>query len=171
MLTRILLASAVLFLSGCGKREKPLSEVETEAGAILSKAFKERDHSWFAAIGNIGKNNIRRPTLVELRNPSVALSRRTVTSTDKLNGIEARYVLIVECENMRTWDGSWTEWKAGTAGQAARVNALIPGGAGGYWNVLLEKKHGDWSAVPDPIPKILFERETREDLMVWAGIE
>ena len=133
--------TAVAALFGCAKEPAKPSEAEVQVNVILNARFRGTREFWFAQemVGGAKRR------LTEFHNPRTTLLAQPVTDTDRMNGISERYHLTLTAEQIRWWDGKWSDWVTGTGGGGKEaINALV-GGLFGYWVVILEKKNGEWS--------------------------
>jgi hypothetical protein len=134
-------ALCLLLASGCSEKSKEPSEAQVQANALINETFVGNHESWFAAEKFAGK--IR---LIQLRHPRPSLVEQSVTDTQRLNGVTVLAVLSLTCEQQRTWDGAWSEWKEGMGGGAKGLVVAMTSGLLADWSIHLEKKNGTWSA-------------------------
>ena len=139
----LVVAAFVGLIIGAGCRQQPRqpSEIEAHATAILSETFVGDAENWYAIEKVGGKSR-----LTELHHPKMSLIEQNVSETDRMNGVSERAKLVVTCTQFRWFDGSWSEWKAGTGGNGLigeMMTVLVAD-----WGVRLEKKNGQWTSQP-----------------------
>jgi hypothetical protein len=150
---------------GCGRDPAQPSEAQLQANGVLNATFRGNTEFWFGVEEFGGRHYLR-----EFHNPKSTLLAKAVTDTDRMNGISQRFVLSVTFEQYRTWDGAWSEWKAGTAGGSKDlINAMV-GGLFGYWVISFEKKNDQWDQRIVNGRHFLSDRQLLATLMANAGV-
>jgi len=136
----VALTLCLLFL-GCAKAPPQPSAVEIQANDLLNKTFVAKGEYWFAV-----EMTHSGPQLHELRHPRSQLIQQDLTDTQRLNGITHRAVVYVTCEQFRTWNGRWSDWRDGEGGGSKEIAVAFLGGSLAHWNANLEQKNGVWNA-------------------------
>jgi hypothetical protein len=127
--------------AGCGDQPatpKQPTELELQATAIIDTTFVGNAEDWFAVEKVGGKLR-----LAQLHHPKMSMSRQSVSETEQMNGLTERAILTVNCRQYRYFEGSWSEWKAGSGENDVAVALLGPLLAD--WGMRLEKKNGTWA--------------------------
>lgn len=133
-----------LIYLGAHFRTPDHKEADEMVTQFLSATFKSVNEDWYAA-DRLPVPGAGQWVLVELHHPKSILKVETVTDTEQMNGIEARYRLIIECDQYRTWrNGNWTLWQPGTGGKAALYSS-IGIELNGFAVITFEKAHGAWT--------------------------
>ncbi len=134
--------SLLIGLIGCSKKTAPApTEAESFAMSVVNARFVERDGRWLALETIKGTTKTR---LIELNKPTLQFNAGRVSETDQMNGITQRCTLSVFCEQSRYWNGTWSDWKAGTGGSKPSLVNALTNGTFGYQHYQLEKKNGEW---------------------------
>lgn len=144
-LPALILLIVAIFTTGCGQNPEAANaadEAEHIAHRILTQHFVQRENRWLALEGS------KNPRLVELNKPTTSLLAASVSETDRMNGVQDRRTLTVDCAQFRHWNGAWGEWQAGGGTQTGIAHALVHSMTSGTLNryaFRLEKKNGQWS--------------------------
>jgi len=136
-------AIAVFFLAaGCSQEPKQPSELEQQVQAIINETFAGNTENWFAVDSSWGKTR-----LVELHGPAMSWREENVSETERMNGVELKAVVWVNCRQFRSFDGKWSEWQQG-AGATQGMGAVLLEAMGpltAHWSAHLQKKNGQWT--------------------------
>ena len=136
----VLLLAPCLLLLGCAKTVNEPTELEVHANELLNATFVANGEYWFAV-----EMTQSGPQLHELRHPHSHLSQRDLSDTQRLNGITHRAVVYVTCEQFRTWNGKWSEWRDGEGGGGKDIAVAFLGGLLAHWSANIEQKNGLWN--------------------------
>lgn len=156
--SKLLLVIFLIVGAACSPTPEAKGPTEAEQFAlnVINQRFAERDGRWLALEKQLASN---KPRLTELNKPTTQLQARSISETDRMNGITDRYVLSVFHEQIRHWNGNWSEWSAGTGGTKNALTHIITSGLLAYQSYRLEKKNGQW-IIHEQSPRTLLTDRT-----------
>lgn len=167
--TSIIAAFVIMMvcLLGCSKEATTRSPTEAEifATRVINERFTEREGRWLAieTAGGLGKGR-----LIEFNKPSLQFRTQRVSKTDRMNGISDRCTVSVFCEQFRRWDGTWSEWQAGSGGQKQGLVNAMTNGMLGYQYYQLEKKNGTWVIKSGKPPALSTDKNQLQQAILAA---